>query len=174
MLSGETAKDSSARDRAMMARIILEAEASMTQPPPRRAAAARIKPTRRRNHCESIAHAAEDCPGSDCSAPKRNTARMLSSIGPKPVYTPSAVARSVQPHERLWGVNPFTRCSELRRGNGPNRRERPVAERHHSNRRRARPSRWNAADVRRHEFHAAAHRRRERGASSKEEEEAGS
>src|SRR5206468_8588712 len=112
MLSGETASGLYPRETvAMMARIILEAEASMTQLPP--------TPRRRRENqtysvaetiCESIAHAAEELPMGAIAVftESGNTARMLSKHRPKAcIY---AFSRNVEVCNRmnaLWGVTPI-------------------------------------------------------------------
>jgi pyruvate kinase len=111
MLSGETASGRYPRETvAMMARIILEAEASMAQlpPPPRR---------RREEHlysvaetiCESIAHAAEDLPMRAIAVftESGNTARMLSKHRPKvPIYAFSRKPEVCNRMNTLWGVQP--------------------------------------------------------------------
>ena len=114
MLSGETASGRYPRETvAMMARIILEAEASMTQLPP--------TPRRRRENqtysvaetiCESIAHAAEELPMGAIAVftESGNTARMLSKHRPKAgIY---AFSRNIEVCNRmnaLWGVTPIYR-----------------------------------------------------------------
>ncbi len=111
MLSGETASGRYPRETvAMMARIILEAEASIAQlpPPPRR---------RREEHrysvaetiCESIAHAAEDLPMRAIAVftESGNTARMLSKHRPKVcIYAFSRKPEVCNRMNSLWGVHP--------------------------------------------------------------------
>jgi pyruvate kinase len=113
MLSGETAKGRYPRETvAMMARIILEAEASIAQLPP--------APRRRRDNnqhqysvaetiCESIAHAAEDLPMRAIAVftESGNTARMLSKHRPKVcIYAFSRRAEVCNRMNALWGVHP--------------------------------------------------------------------
>ncbi len=111
MLSGETASGRYPREAvAMMARIVLEAEASIAQlpPPPRR---------RREEHrysiaetiCESIAHAAEDLPMRAIAVftESGNTARMLSKHRPKVcIYAFSRHPEVCNRMNALWGVHP--------------------------------------------------------------------
>jgi pyruvate kinase len=111
MLSGETASGRYPRETvAMMARIILEAEASIAQlpPPPRR---------RREEHrysiaetiCESIAHAAEDLPMRAIAVftESGNTARMMSKHRPKVcIYAFSRKPEVCNRMNALWGVHP--------------------------------------------------------------------
>jgi pyruvate kinase len=111
MLSGETASGRYPRETvAMMARIILEAEASIAQlpSPPRR---------RREDHrysvaetiCESIAHAAEDLPMRAIAVftESGNTARMLSKHRPKVcIYAFSRQPEVCNRMNALWGVYP--------------------------------------------------------------------
>src|SRR5216684_317760 len=111
MLSGETASGRYPRETvAMMARIILEAEASIAQLPP----AAR---RRREDHrysvaetiCESIAHAAEDLPMRAIAVftESGNTARMLSKHRPKVcIYAFSRKPEVCNRMNALWGVHP--------------------------------------------------------------------
>jgi len=111
MLSGETASGRYPRETvAMMARIILEAEASIAQLPP---AAQR----RREDHrysvaetiCESIAHAAEDLPMRAIAVftESGNTARMLSKHRPKVcIYAFSRKPEVCNRMNALWGVHP--------------------------------------------------------------------
>jgi len=111
MLSGETASGRYPREAvAMMARIILEAEASIAQLPP----AAR---RRREDHrysvaetiCESIAHAAEDLPMRAIAVftESGNTARMLSKHRPKVcIYAFSRKPEVCNRMNTLWGVHP--------------------------------------------------------------------
>src|ERR1700690_2144394 len=94
----------------MMARIIVEAEASIAQLPP--------APRRRREEhrysvaetiCESIAHAAEDLPMGAIAVftESGNTARMLSKHRPKaPIYAFTHVTPVVQRMKLYWGVHP--------------------------------------------------------------------
>lgn len=111
MLSGETASGRYPRETvAMMVRIILEAEASMTQLPA----------TQRRRHeehrysvaetiCESIAHAAEDLPMRAITVftESGNTARMLSKHRPKVcIYAFSRKPEVCNRMNALWGVHP--------------------------------------------------------------------
>jgi pyruvate kinase len=113
MLSGETASGRYPRETvAMMARIILEAEASIAQLPP--------SPRRRRNNdehrysvaetiCESIAHAAEDLPMRAIAVftESGNTARMLSKHRPKVcIYAFSRKPEVCNRMNALWGVHP--------------------------------------------------------------------
>jgi pyruvate kinase len=111
MLSGETASGRYPRETvAMMARIILEAEASIAQLPsaPRR---------RREEHrysvaetiCESIAHAAEDLPMRAIAVftESGNTARMMSKHRPKVcIYAFSRKPEVCNRMNALWGVHP--------------------------------------------------------------------
>src|SRR5712675_2644228 len=109
MLSGETASGRYPRETvAMMARIILEAEASMAQLPP--------TPRRRRENqtysvaetiCESIAHAAEELPMGAIAVftESGNTARMLSKHRPKAcIYAFSRNLEVCNRMNALWGV----------------------------------------------------------------------
>jgi pyruvate kinase len=111
MLSGETASGRYPRETvAMMARIILEAEASIAQLPP--------APRRRREDhrysvaetiCESIAHAAEDLPMRAIAVftESGNTARMLSKHRPKVcIYAFSRKPEVCNRMNALWGVHP--------------------------------------------------------------------
>ena len=112
MLSGETASGRYPRETvAMMARIILEAEASMAQlpQPPRR---------RRENQtysvaetiCESIAHAAEELHMGAIAVftESGNTARMLSKHRPKAcIYAFSRKIEVCNRMNSLWGVHPI-------------------------------------------------------------------
>jgi pyruvate kinase len=112
MLSGETASGEYPRETvAMMARIILEAEASMALLP-------QTGRRRRENHtysvaetiCESIAHAAEELHMGAIAVftESGNTARMLSKHRPKArIY---AFSRNIEVCNRmnsLWGVTPI-------------------------------------------------------------------
>jgi pyruvate kinase len=111
MLSGETASGRYPRETvAMMARIVMEAEASIAQLPsaPRR---------RREDHrysvaetiCESIAHAAEDLPMRAIAVftESGNTARMLSKHRPKVcIYAFSRKPEVCNRMNSLWGVHP--------------------------------------------------------------------
>ncbi len=111
MLSGETASGRYPRETvAMMARIILEAEASIAQLPP----------VQRRRHgehrysvaetiCESIAHAAEDLHMGAIAVftESGNTARMLSKHRPKVcIYAFSRKPEVCNRMNALWGVHP--------------------------------------------------------------------
>ena len=109
MLSGETASGRYPRETvAMMARIILEAEASMAQLP--------STPRRRRENqtysvaetiCESIAHAAEELPMGAIAVftESGNTARMLSKHRPKAcIYAFSRNLEVCNRMNALWGV----------------------------------------------------------------------
>ena len=111
MLSGETASGRYPRETvAMMARIILEAEASIAQLPP--------APRRRREEhrysvaetiCESIAHAAEDLPMRAIAVftESGNTARMVSKHRPKVcIYAFSRKPEVCNRMNALWGVHP--------------------------------------------------------------------
>jgi pyruvate kinase len=111
MLSAESATGRYPRETvAMMARIILEAEASIAQLPP--------APRRRREEhqysvaetiCESIAHAAEDLPMGAIAVftESGNTARMLSKHRPKvPIYAFSRKPEVCNRMNALWGVHP--------------------------------------------------------------------
>jgi pyruvate kinase len=111
MLSGETASGRYPRETvAMMARIILAAEASIAQLPP--------APRRRREDhrysvaetiCESIAHAAEDLPMRAIAVftESGNTARMLSKHRPKVcIYAFSRKPEVCNRMYALWGVHP--------------------------------------------------------------------
>ena len=112
MLSGETASGEYPRETvAMMARIILEAEASMAQMPQ--------APRRRRENqtysvaetiCESIAHAAEELPMGAIAVftESGNTARMLSKHRPKAcIYAFSRKLEVCNRMNALWGVTPI-------------------------------------------------------------------
>ncbi len=112
MLSGETASGEYPRETvAMMARIILEAEASMASLPP--------TPRRRRENqtysvaetiCESIAHAAEELPMGAIAVftESGNTARMLSKHRPKAcIYAFSRNLEVCNRMNALWGVQPI-------------------------------------------------------------------
>jgi pyruvate kinase len=112
MLSGETATGRYPRETvAMMARIILEAEASIAQLPP--------APRRRHEQhlysvaetiCESIAHAAEDLPMRAIAVftESGNTARMLSKHRPKVcIYAFSRKPEVCNRMNSLWGVHPI-------------------------------------------------------------------
>jgi pyruvate kinase len=111
MLSGETATGRYPRETvAMMARIILEAEASIAELPP--------SPRRRHEQhlysvaetiCESIAHAAEDLPMRAIAVftESGNTARMLSKHRPKVcIYAFSRKPEVCNRMNALWGVHP--------------------------------------------------------------------
>lgn len=111
MLSGETARGRFPRETvAMMVRIILEAEASMSNLPP--------SPRRRREKhrysvaetiCESIAHAADDLPMGAIAVftESGNTARMLSKHRPKVcIYAFSRRFEVCNRMNCLWGVHP--------------------------------------------------------------------
>ncbi len=111
MLSGETASGRYPREAvAMMARIVLEAEASIAQLPP--------QPRRRREEhlysiaetiCESIAHAAEDLPMRAIAVftESGNTARMLSKHRPRVcIYAFSRHTEVCNRMNALWGVHP--------------------------------------------------------------------
>jgi pyruvate kinase len=111
MLSGETASGRYPREAvAMMARIIVEAEASMAQLP--------APPRRRERHrysvaetiCESIAHAADDLPMRAIAVftESGNTARMLSKHRPKvSIYAFSRKQEVCNRMNALWGVHPI-------------------------------------------------------------------
>lgn len=113
MLSGETASGKFPREAvSMMARIIVEAEGSMTQLQTRR--------RRREDHqysiaetiCESIARAADDLPMAAIAVftESGNTARMLSKHRPKVCIC--AFSRDIEVCNRmnaLWGVYPIHR-----------------------------------------------------------------
>jgi pyruvate kinase len=112
MLSGETASGEYPRETvAMMARIILEAEASMAQLPQ--------APRRRRENqtysvaetiCESIAHAAEELHMGAIAVftESGNTARMLSKHRPKAcIYAFSRKPEVCNRMNSLWGVTPI-------------------------------------------------------------------
>ena len=111
MLSGETASGRYPRETvAMMARIVLEAEASTAQLPP-------VPRRRHENHrysvaetiCESIAHAAEDLPMRAIAVftESGNTARMLSKHRPKArIYAFSRHPEVCNRMNALWGVHP--------------------------------------------------------------------
>jgi len=111
MLSGETASGRYPREAvAMMARIVLEAEASIAQLPQ--------PPRRRREHqrysvaetiCESIAHAAENLPMRAIAVftESGNTARMLPKHRPRVcVYAFSRHLEVCNRMNALWGVHP--------------------------------------------------------------------
>jgi pyruvate kinase len=111
MLSGETASGRYPLETvAMMARIILEAEASIAQLPP-------LPRRRHEEHrysvaetiCESIAHAAEDLPMGAIAVftESGNTARMLSKHRPKVgIYAFSRKREVCNRMNALWGVHP--------------------------------------------------------------------
>ena len=111
MLSGETASGRYPREAvAMMARIVIEAEASIAQLP--------SQPRRRREEhrysvaetiCESIAHAAQDLPMRAIAVftETGNTARMLSKHRPKVcIYAFSRHPEVCNRMNALWGVHP--------------------------------------------------------------------
>src|ERR1700692_713477 len=111
MLSGDTARGNYPLETvAMMSRIVLEAEASMTQLPP--------APRRRREDhrysvaetiCESIAHAAEDLPMGAIAVftETGNTARMISKYRPQAaIYAFTHNATVAQRTNLYWGVHP--------------------------------------------------------------------
>jgi pyruvate kinase len=112
MLSGETASGKFPREAvSMMARIVVEAEASMAQ-------LSQTRRRRRENHrysiaetiCESIALAAEDLPMAAIAVftESGNTARMLSKHRPKVCIC--AFSRDLEVCNRmnaLWGVHPI-------------------------------------------------------------------
>jgi len=112
MLSGETARGRYPLETvAMMARIILEAEASMAKLP-------QTRRRRREDHrysvaetiCESIAHAAEDLPMRAIAVftESGNTARMLSKHRPKVcIYAFSRKQEVCNRMNALWGVHPI-------------------------------------------------------------------
>jgi len=112
MLSGETARGRYPLETvAMMARIILEAEASMAKLP-------QTRRRRREDHrysvaetiCESIAHAAEDLPMRAIAVftESGNTARMLSKHRPKVcIYAFSRKPEVCNRMNALWGVHPI-------------------------------------------------------------------
>ena len=112
MLSGETASGRYPREAvAMMARIILEAEASIAQNPP-------LARRRHEDHrysiaetiCESIAHAAQELPMRAIAVftETGNTARMLSKHRPKVcIYAFSRHAEVCNRMNALWGVHPI-------------------------------------------------------------------
>ena len=111
MLSGETASGRYPREAvAMMARIILEAEASIAQSP----AVLRRRHENRRYSiaetiCESIAHAAEDLPMRAIAVftESGNTARMLSKHRPRVcIYAFSRNLEVCNRMNALWGVHP--------------------------------------------------------------------
>ena len=112
MLSGETASGQYPREAvAMMSRIIVEAEASISQIP--------LGARRRREHhrysiaetiCESIAHAAEDLQMGAIAVftESGNTARMLSKHRPKVCIFAFSRDREVcNRMNALWGVHPI-------------------------------------------------------------------
>ena len=111
MLSGEPASGRYPREAvAMMARIILEAEASIAQSP----AVLRRRHENRRYSiaetiCESIAHAAEDLPMRAIAVftESGNTARMLSKHRPRVcIYAFSRNLEVCNRMNALWGVHP--------------------------------------------------------------------
>ena len=108
MLSGETASGNYPREAvAMMARIIVEAEASIAQAPRRRHEEHHYSVAE--TICESIAHAAEDLPMRAIAVftESGNTARMLSKHRPKvPIYAFSRKPEVCNRMNALWGVNP--------------------------------------------------------------------
>lgn len=111
MLSGETASGRYPREAvAMMARIILEAEANIAQMP-------QVTRRRQEDHrysiaetiCESIAHAAEDLPMRAIAVftESGNTARMLSKHRPRVgIYAFSRNPEVCNRMNALWGVHP--------------------------------------------------------------------
>src|SRR5579871_916718 len=117
MLSAETASGQYPRESvAIMARIVVEAEASMDD---------FTQPRRRREHrqlsvaetiCESIAHAAEDLPMGAIAiyTETGNTARMISKYRPKaPIFAYTHVTHVVHRMNLYWGVHPV-RCRQAR------------------------------------------------------------
>jgi pyruvate kinase len=117
MLSAETASGQYPRESvAIMARIVVEAEASMDD---------YTQPRRRREHrqlsvaetiCESIAHAAEDLPMGAIAiyTETGNTARMISKYRPKaPIFAYTHVTHVVHRMNLYWGVHPV-RCRQAR------------------------------------------------------------
>ena len=111
MLSGETASGRYPRETvAMMVRIIVEAEASMTQmaQPPRRRERGRYSIAE--TICESIAHAAEDLPMRAIAVftESGNTARLLSKHRPRArIYAFSRNLEVCNRMNALWGVHPI-------------------------------------------------------------------
>src|SRR6267143_937941 len=111
MLSAETASGRYPREAvAMMARIILEAEASIAQlPPPARRRREEHRYSVAETICESIAHAAEDLPMRAIAVftESGNTARMLSKHRPKVcIYAFSRKPEVCNRMNTLWGVHP--------------------------------------------------------------------
>jgi pyruvate kinase len=115
MLSAETASGQYPREAvAIMARIVVEAECSMTD---------FVQFRRRREHhtlsvaetiCESIAHSAEDLPMGAIAVftETGNTARMISKYRPKaPIFAFTHIAPVVQRLNLYWGVHPV-RCRQ--------------------------------------------------------------
>ena len=110
MLSGETASGRYPREAvAMMARIILEAEAMAKTPPTRRRRREKHQYSVAETICESIAHAAEDLPMGAIAVftESGNTARMLSKHRPKvAIYAFSRKPEVCNRMNALWGVHP--------------------------------------------------------------------
>jgi len=111
MLSGETASGKYPREAvAMMARIILEAEASIAGTPPARRRHEIHRYSVAETICESIAHAAEDLPMRAIAVftESGNTARMLSKHRPKAcIYAFSRHPEVCNRMNALWGVHPI-------------------------------------------------------------------
>ena len=117
MLSAETASGRYPREAvAIMARIILEAEANMNdfRQPRRRSDRGSISVPEA--ICEAIAHAAEDLPMGAIAVftETGNTVRMVSKFRPQtPIYGFTHVLPVIQRMNLFWGVQP-TRCLQAR------------------------------------------------------------
>jgi pyruvate kinase len=116
MLSAETASGKYPHEAvAMMARIVIEAEANMND----------FRPRRRTDRgpisvpeaiCEAIAHAAEDLPMGAIAVftETGNTVRMISKHRPQtPIYGFTHIVPVIQRMNLFWGVKP-TRCLQAR------------------------------------------------------------
>ena len=116
MLSAETASGKYPHEAvAMMARIVIEAEANMND----------FRPRRRTDRgpisvpeaiCEAIAHAAEDLPMGAIAVftETGNTVRMISKHRPQtPIYGFTHIVPVIQRMNLFWGVQP-TRCLQAR------------------------------------------------------------
>jgi pyruvate kinase len=110
MLSAETASGSYPREAvAMMARIVIEAESSMSESAPVRRRRERSSQTIAETICESIAHAADDLPMGAIAifTETGNTARLISKYRPKVgVYAFSQSEAVCNRMNLLWGVQP--------------------------------------------------------------------
>jgi pyruvate kinase len=111
MLSGETASGRYPREAvAMMARIIIEAETSMSQMPHSLRRGENHRYSVAETICESIAHAAEDLRMGAIAVftESGNTARMLSKHRPQAlIYAFSRRPEVCNRMNALWGVQPI-------------------------------------------------------------------